>query len=212
MRTARHHALGLALCVWTLTLVGPVAAAGHGAWEHIDDADGIHVWKLEIPGQDMPGFRGQTFIRGRIEDIMKQMFDWKHHTQWMYRCSESTLLKQVNDNQAIMYNRTDAPWPISDRDVILDTHVSETPDKSAATVTFRNTKSDLKPVPEHVVRMPRLIGFYKMWQVEPGRVKVMYQVEADIGGNIPSWLAARSAKDLPYITLLKLRERVEGAR
>lgn len=190
--------------------MGPVAATGQNAWKQIDDADGIQLWKLDIPGQDMPGFRGQTFIRGRIEDIMKQMFDWKQHTQWMYRCSESTLLKQVTDNQVVMYNRTDAPWPIWDRDVILDTHISESLDKRAATVTFKNTNSSLRAVPERVVRMPRLIGFYKMWQVEADRVKVLYQVEADIGGSIPGWLAARSAKDLPHITLLNLRARVEG--
>jgi hypothetical protein len=211
MSTPRVHAFGLVLsCL--LAAIATAAAAGQGAWQHIDDEDGVHVWKLEMPGQDMPGFRGQTLIKGSIADVMKQLFDWKRHTEWMYRCTESTLLNQLTDDRAILYNRTDAPWPISDRDVVLETHISELPDKSAATVTFKNAHSELKPVPERVVRMPRLIGFYKLWQIEPARVKVMYQVEADIGGSVPNWVANRYARDLPRITLLKLRERVEATR
>jgi hypothetical protein len=209
MRTPGHPLFGFVLlCV--SAFVCSATAAGQGAWHHIEAEDGIDVWKLELPGQDMPGFRGQTFIHGSVDDIMQQLLDWKQHTKWMFHCSESLLLKQVNANQAIMYNRTDAPWPIWDRDVIVDTTISVAPDKRSATVTFKNINSKLKGPVEHVVRMPRMIGFYKLWQVEPTRVKVLYQVEADIGGSIPGWLAARAAKDLPYHTLLRLRERVEG--
>lgn len=210
MTTPHVRALGLALaCV--LALIGSAAAAGQGAWQHVDDEDGVTVWKLETPGSDMPGFRGQTFIKGSIADIMKQLFDVQHHTQWMYRCTESTLLKQLTEDRAILYNRTDAPWPIWDRDVVLETHIGQA-DPSFTTVTFKNAHAELKPAPDRVVRMPRLIGFYKLWQVDPGRVKVLYQVEADIGGSVPNWIANRYARDLPRITLLKLRERVETSR
>lgn len=211
MSTPHVRAFGLALsCL--LVLAGSVAAAGQSGWQHVDDGDGVSVWKLEMPGRDMPGFRGQTFVRGTIADVTKQLFDVKRHTEWMYRCTESTLLEQLDEDRAILYNRTDAPWPIWDRDVVLETHISELPDGSGATVTFKNGSSELKPVPERVVRMPRLIGFYKLWQIEPGRVKVLYQVEADIGGSVPSWIANRYARDLPRVTLLKLRERVEATR
>ena len=35
--------------------------------------------------------------------------------------------------------------------------------------------------------------------------------EADLGGSIPRWLAISGAKDLPHITLERLRERVQAA-
>src|SRR5688572_3967597 len=132
MSTPPVRAFGLALCC-VLALVGSAAATGQNAWQHIDDDDGVRVWKLQIPGQDMPGFRGQTFIHGRIADVMKHLVDWQRHTEWMYRCSESTLIKELTGDRSILYNRTDAPWPIRDRDVVLETHISELPDKSAAT-------------------------------------------------------------------------------
>jgi hypothetical protein len=99
-----------------------------------------------------------------------------------------------------------------DRDVVLDVELDYNADRSALTIRFRNLDDKLRPAPERVVRMPRLVGFYKLVQLSPHRTKVLYQVEADIGGSIPEWLAREVARDLPYYTLLSLRERVEYAR
>src|SRR5262245_58712534 len=127
----------LSVCLLVLG-VSAAFADGGGNWEHIDEEDGINVWKLEVPGKDLPGFRGQAFITGKLEDVMKQMLDWKRHTEWMFKCEESTMLKQYDENHAIMYNRTDAPWPVWDRDVELDTVIARAPDGKAAAVKFKN--------------------------------------------------------------------------
>lgn len=187
-----------------------VADSGETKWEFLDEKDGIHVWKRETPGSDMPAFRGQAFIKGSIDEILDTMLDWKHHTDWMYGCEESTMLKELGANHAIMYNRIGAPWPVWDRDVIADTTIERSADKKSLTVAFKNIDSKLRPVPKKVIRLPRLVGFYKLWQVEPKKTKVLYQVETDAGGSLPRWLAIFGAKALPYETLNRLRERVEG--
>lgn len=187
-----------------------IADSGETKWEFLAEKDGIHVWSRETPGSDMPAFRGQAFIKGNIDDILKTMLDWKHHTEWMYGCEESTMLKELGADHAIMYNRVGAPWPVWDRDVIADTIIERSADKKALTVSFKNIESKLKPVPKKVIRLPRLVGFYKLWEVEPKKTKVLYQVETDAGGSLPRWLAIFGAKALPYETLNALRVRVEG--
>jgi hypothetical protein len=194
-----------------LILAGSAAAdSGETPWEFLAEKDGIHVWKREIPGSDMPGFRGQTYIKASIDDILKTMLDWRKHTEWMFGCEESTMLKQFSESHAIMYNRVGAPWPVWDRDVIVDTTLERSADKKALVVNFKNIASQLRAVPKKVVRLPRLVGFYKLWEVEPKKTKVLYQVETDAGGSLPRWLAIFGAKALPYETLNRLRERVEG--
>lgn len=197
--------------LFCLLLLAASAFAGtEDQWKYIDDDDGIRTWMLEIPGQDLPGFRGQTVIKSGLKNVLDHMLDLKSHTQWMYRCSESLMVERTSETSAILYNRTSAPWPVWDRDVVATSSVDLAPDHSAATVRFANIDYAKKPAPSRVVRMPKLVGFYKLWQVEPGKTKVLYEVEADIGGSIPKWLAKAAARDLPYTTLLKLRERVEG--
>ena len=111
----------------------------------------------------------------------------------------------------IDYNRTDAPWPVWDRDVVLDSRWTSSADGRMVTVEFVNADPSLVPLPEKTVRMPRLSGFYRLWKMEPEKTKVVYQVEADPGGRIPTWLAKRVARDLPWSTLSVLRKRVTKA-
>jgi len=203
--------LSLLLLFLSFAGVSPAAAGGEREWEFLDGDDGIHVWKREIAGQDMPGFRGQTHIRASLEQVITVMLDYKRHTEWMYACEESDVLKRFDADHAIMYNRIGAPWPVWDRDVIADTLIERSPDGKQLKVTFQNVASDLRKVPSKVIRLPKLQGFYKLWAVEPNKTKVLYQVEADLGGSIPRWLAISGAKDLPHITLERLRERVEQA-
>jgi hypothetical protein len=54
-------------------------------------------------------------------------------------------------------------------------------------------------------------GFYRMWQLDRARTKVVYQVEADVGGSVPRWMAERVARDMPYETLSRLRQRVASS-
>jgi hypothetical protein len=202
--------LGLGLvCVALFGLSPGARAAAEGAWEYIAEDDGIHTWKKELDG-DMPAFRGQALIKGTLDDVLKPVMDYKHHTEWMYLCRESSLVKELSPTRALMYNRVRGVWPIWDRDVIADTALTWAADRKSLAITFEGVKSDARPVPEKVIRMPRMSGFMKMWQIEPNVVRVLYQVEADIGGRIPKWLAKLGARDLPYHTLYKLRARVEG--
>lgn len=185
-------------------------AGEKGTWTFVTEEDAIRVWKLEIPGQDLPGFRGQTVIKGSIADIMKEMTDSAHHPDWMYRCKESRILKTYDETRSVVYNRTGAPWPVWDRDVVLEVSYQYNADRTQLIMSFHDVPNAKTATPDGVVRMPRLIGFYKMWQLGPKQTKIMYEVEADIGGSIPTFIAKQAAKDMPYLTLSRLRARVEG--
>ena len=179
-------------------------------WQLIEDDEGIKVWSLAIPGQDLPGFRGITKINATVDQVMTFMLDTTKHTEWMYNCDESRLVKRYDEQHGILYNRVNAPWPVYDRDVLLDIMYRYTPARTAVTFRFRNTKDFDMPVPRRVVRIPRLEGFYRLWQETPTRTNVLYQVEVDIGGDVPDRAARRYARNLPFETLEKLREMLEA--
>ncbi len=203
-------ALGLVAAV---PLASPAQADGPSSesglkWEYLAREDGIDIWKLEIPGKELPGFRGQVVIQASMQHILDEMMDSKHHKDWMYRIKESAVLQELSPMDAIVYSRTSAPWPVWDRDVILKVGYKYNDDKSHMIMRFKNIDSDKRKLPENVIRMPYLSGFYKLWKIDENTTKVLYEVEADIGGSIPAWLAKKASKDLPYITLSALRDRV----
>ena len=86
------------------------------------------------------------------------------------------------------------------------------PEKRIVTSYFRSMKVKSEPQVSGVVRMPHLKGFYKFQELAPNKVRVTYQVYSDPGGMLPGWLAARSARKLPYKTLTGLRKRFMKTR
>lgn len=206
----RAFAVSAALAFCLLASV-PVLATGDRDWEFIDNEDGVHTWRKNLDG-DKAAFRGQTFIRGTIDDVLKPIMDWKHHTEWMYAVTESTLLKELSPTRVLMYTRVKGVWPVWDRDVIVESVLQWGPDRKYLAIYGNSIQSDLRKVPHRVVRMPFLKGTMKMWQVDPQRVKVLYDIEADLGGRVPKWLSRLAAREIPYHTLYDLRKRVEGKK
>jgi hypothetical protein len=197
-----------------VSLTSDARATDDSEWEHLSTDEGITVWTLEKPGEEFPGFRGQTIINASLKKVVDVMMDSSKHTEWMYQCKESSVIKELTPTHAIIYTRVKAPWPVWDRDVVLDTVIKYNADETAVTMKFVNVaaaKSEkYRKTPNKVIRMPSLEGFYKLREISPGKTKILYQAESDIGGSIPTWLVNIASKDLPHITLAKLRERVTG--
>lgn len=204
----------LALAAWVAALLLAPAfdtalATGDGDWEFIAEEDGIHTWRKDL-GERRAAFRGQTFMRATIDDALAPILDWRHHTEWMYGVKESTLLAQLNPTRVLVYIRVKGVWPVWDRDAISESELRWAPDRTHLAIYGHSVPSELRELPARVVRMPLLKGTMKMWQVEPRRVKVLYDIEADLGGRIPAWIARMATKEIPYRTLFDLRKRVQG--
>jgi START domain len=196
----------LVVCFVLLRVGGARSEQPAGSWKQIDDDEGIKVWRLEIPGVELPGFRGESVIEAPAERIVEELKQVEHHTEWMHNCAASEVIKRFDDEHAIIYNRTDTPWPVWDRDAVLDTQFTRS--DGLITLSFKDTDPKLRALPDKVVRMPRLQGSYKLWTLAPGKTRVRYTVEVDIGGSVPHWLAERVARDMPYQTLSRLRTRM----
>lgn len=191
-----------------------LALPGHAAdpeapWQQLGEDEGIKTWKQEIPGQELPGFRGETTISAPLAAIRAVVDDTAHHTEWMHNCVESRIVKKTDEDHVFTYNRTGAPWPVWDRDVVLEIKAEISEGGKVVTRSFESTDPKLAPLPKKVVRMPRLSGFYRLKELGPNKTLVTYQVVADVGGSIPRWLADRLAKDMPYKTLSALRKRMK---
>jgi len=193
-----------------LFLVLPARADGAPAWNQVDADEGIRTWQRESPAQELPSFRGQAIIDAPLEAIQKVIEDVKRHPEWMQNCTDAKLIEPVSESDAIIYNRTHAPWPVWDRDVVLLTKHHWDVAGKVLTMTFESTAPEKAPLPERTVRMPQLRGYYRIERLGPKQSKVTYEVDADVGGSLPRWLAKRTAKELPFKTLDRLRKRVVG--
>jgi hypothetical protein len=131
-------------------------------------------------------------------------------TRWLYTCIESRVVRQENATTSLVYNRTNAPWPVADRDVVLETAI-DAADSDPAQVRFQSVDDAAAPPVDGVVRMPRLVGAFTLTALAPARTQVVYQIDIDPGGALPGWLAQRTTRELPFETLRGLRRLVVGS-
>ncbi len=209
MRTSHLVALPAALAILCVAFPTLVHAGG---WEVIKKDEGITVSKKEVDGKDLPIFRGTGVVDASLYEILAVLNDTPRNTDWMHNCHTATLLKQVDEVTRVIYNRTDAPWPVSDRDVVLRSKATWNVEKRTVMVRFKSIQSPLMGEVADVVRMPQLEGFYKLTALDWDKTRVTYQVDADPGGSLPDWLVSAVQTDIPLHTLKKLRAQVKKMR
>lgn len=202
------------LCAWAIfSAQSALAAKSSGPevpkWETITHDEGVVVSQKEVVGRSLPIFKGVTIIDANIFEILGVLQDVERNPEWMHACVAAKRLKKYSDKEFLVYNRSGAPWPISDRDVVVRSRASIDRENMILTITMHSTESDLMPPVDGVVRMPRLNGHYRFSEAGPGKTQIEYQIDADPGGLLPAWLAKMASRDIPLRTLVNLRNRVK---
>ena len=192
-----------------LLLSTGVAYAG---WEEVDREAGIVVSEREVAGRSLPTFRGIGVIKGSVYEIMAILRDIPRRPEWSHKCIEARILESTGTFTRVIYNRTDAPWPVDDRDVVLKTSLRVVEKDRVFLAEFRGISSPLQRPVDGVVRMPYIKGYYRLERLGDRRTRVEYLVDADPGGWLPTWLARRATRDLPLKTLQNLRRQIRRTR
>jgi hypothetical protein len=188
------------------------AARADGDWQPLLTQDGVSVEERNAPGRTLPELRATVEIDAGIFEVLAVISDVPHQKEWMHDCEESRLIREEPGDVSLVYNRTGAPWPVSDRDVVLRTETKLVEPGQHVLVSFANVEDPSTPPIGGIVRMPRLIGSYDLVAIGPARTRVSYQIDIDPGGSLPAFAVTRTTRDTPLHTLLGLRAQIGTTR
>ena len=187
----------------------PTNDAQAGPWQFVKQADGILVERRVVAGSTLKEFRGKGEIAAPVASILAVFADVPRATEWMDSCNGSHTVRKLGERELIVYNRTHAPWPVSDRDVVLRDVVSFDEAARKVQLDFWSVADDTAPPVNGVVRMPFLRGHWTLWPSSDGRTtRVEYQVHANPGGRLPDWIVNYVSRELPFHTIEGLRKQV----
>ena len=175
-------------------------------WKLEKEDDGVKVFLSPVAGSKYKAYRGVVDIKADVAKINALQEDVAGSCKWIHACAEMRLLKTEGDN-SWTYSKIDMPWPVTGRDVVI--HV--TTEKTADGGLIRHLKAEPSYIPEEKgeIRVPKLIGEWKLVPKGAGVTEVTYQVQTEPGGSIPSWLANSFVVDAPMNTLKGLRSAAE---
>lgn len=192
------------LCLVVFSL--GVYATGSG-WQLAKEKSGVKVYTHDNYSNGMKGAKGVVQIRATVDQALDLLRNFSSYPQWMYQCSEAKLLKQISDTEFQVYSVVDAPFPVSDRDLVST--VSASQDASGAITLRLGCLPKGHPEKSGKVRIPRFEGAWILTPKTNGTIEVVYQYASDPGGSIPTWVANASLTDIPLYTLIKMKEKLE---
>ena len=190
-----------------LFLMTTISVKGQTGWSLSKEKDGVRVYTKPISGKNYKAFRAVTEMAGTISQIMQILRDVNHYREWVPYTEVSEIVKKEGDSLKC-YLFTDVPWPVSDRDGYYRYQFQYIKNSMRGQVAMEAIP-DFGKEREGVIRIKKSKGSWDLQQVDKHRVRVIYEVNTDPGGSVPTWLASTSVTTVPYKTLKSLEERVK---
>jgi hypothetical protein len=191
----------LSLLTALLLLFSSVMA--QGKWELKKDEDGIAVYTRKASKGSIKELRVVCELDATKPQLISTIENIADYNSWVYSNKKSTILKIINPQNIIYYTQSHLPWPIKDRDLIVELTVN-----AASEVLNIQAKSLPGYLPEEkdYIRVPYSLALWKVTQAPNNKLKVDYTFSVDPGGSIPSWIVNATLTIGPYNSFVKLRE------
>lgn len=203
-----YYAIGLSL----LSLSTGHAAADLSGAKLAVNKQGIKVWTYQLPDNPAFNYRATTRINASLTRVAAMILDTDYLIQWVpYVSAVDVIERSEQTGTFIVRMQLDFPFPLQDRDVVVQGKISQASD---GTVTIKNraiTDSRV-PVRPNVVRLNHYEGDWTLKPLGPGRTEVSTTGYGDPGGVIPLVVANRFVQQQPYQMLGRMKEYVKNSR
>ena len=185
------------------------AGEGYGqySWKVEKDKDGIKIYSSEIANASFKAVKVECTFPGTFQKLASILTNVTQYPDWVYNTKKTQILRQNDFSDIVYYTETSFPWPFSNRDAVIHLQV-RTDTVSKVMMIAGSNESSLVPEFFGKVRIPHYSANWVVTSPSPGTIKINYTIEADPGGNIPSWLANMFIDKGPYETFKKLGEKL----
>lgn len=179
-------------------------------WELTSNADDIRVYRRPSLSSSIDEVRIEATFKTTLPLFLDLIGDVSRYPEWVYKCSEANTLSKSSESDLVYYARTDFPWPLQDRDLIVRSTRTIDPVSGIVTSTSTARPSQL-PEKEGVVRISKFLSVWKIIPVSESLIRVDYHVATDPGGKLPDWVINLGITTGPRKTMERLRELTEEA-
>ncbi len=208
----RTHIRNCTVFCFLVFLASPIIqGAGEPAWTEVAIDRGVTVWSRDRLGRVLPELRARGQIYGEIFHAMAVILDNERAPEWVPNCTESREIKRLDARTTWVYSVTDSPWPVSDRDTVVEV-VAEKIETNHRYRVLTRAQPDLLPLVEGRVRIPYSEIYFLLKRVDADSIEIEYGLDVDPGGALPKWMVRRTARNTLIDTILALEAQVARTR
>jgi uncharacterized membrane protein len=176
-------------------------------WEKVETKENVEIFRGKIEGSKVVAFRGVSTIEAPISKVISVIYDISRMKEWMSDIKVVKLLEKTSRFEKIEYNRTEAPWPVSDRDFVYSTKVNVDRVHKTIEILVESVEHKDAPPVEGVIRGHLHQSRYFLRSVENGeKTYIEVEILADPKGSVPKWVVNLFQARWPVTTVNGIRK------
>ena len=191
------------ICSFSLLLIIFSTTVAQGKWELRKSQNGINVYVRESATGTLKELRVTCELDATMPQLIAILQNIADYNQWVYSNKKSVVLKTISPDRIIYYTQSHLPWPIKDRDLIVELNISSSAD--ALNIQAKSLPTYI-PQNNDFVRVPYSLAVWKVTPAPNNVLKVDYTFSVDPGGSIPAWLVNATLAIGPYNSFVKLKK------
>ncbi len=194
----------LIVLVFTLTV-----ARAQDNWELRRNENGITIYSQRR--DKIVQLRLLTEFNATAAALEAQLQNINNYVNWVYGNKRSGIIKKINNNDIIYFTEAHLPWPIQDRDLVVELNIKPATATEPLIITAKSIDGILPPK-KHFIRVPYSLATWRVIPEQGNKIKIDYTFSLDPGGSIPGWLVNMTIAKGPYESFLKLGEILKNGK
>ncbi|MDW6004115.1 START domain-containing protein [Vibrio mangrovi] len=147
--------------------------------------------------------RAVAIVKAEPGALIALLHDEQRGPDWIANCRRLVIEARPSANERVIHVYYSAPWPVEDRDMLIDSVIHYDHQTQQLTISVRDVGGDY-PLEKGYVRMENVIGQWQVIRLNQQQVQVTYQGQGSAAGHIPQWLENRLLLSSTYETFLNL--------
>lgn len=183
-------------------------SAADDQWKFAKSAEGVTAYTRSVADSSFKEYKVETEVEATLTQVVAMLMSVSDMPQWVDRCAEASMLKEISPTESITRSVTASPFPLKNREAIAHGKLTQDPVTKVVTMTASGRADFIPPNPKYE-RVTKLRG---TWILEPkagGKVHVKMIGHTDPGGVIPAAIANQFVVMIPFNTIKNLRTQIK---
>ncbi len=180
------------------------ATAAESSWQLTLNKNGVAVYTKPAKGSVFDEFKGVVIIDANIDILEMILRDIPAFPLWISGCKASPIIEEIDSNNYIFYFVQGLPWPLNDRDTAMKAKADFDRKNGYYSVNFHSINDKRIPVKNDLIRM-KMEGGFILKRIDNNHTMVTFFIKAYPGGSIPGIIANIFSREIPYETLLSMK-------
>ena len=203
----------ITIAMMFLFLASTGFAADKYQWKLVDQEDGCELYTSPVAGKDYIAAKATCMIPARIEVVATVLRDIPNYSEWMEDCKATKMLKVVNDEKdAFIFWFHQHIMALTDRDMVLKSRTVIDMQNGTNLVYADSTNEIPYDAGKGYVRMPTFYSLFTLQWIDREHTRVTFMVDPDLGKGVPSSIANKTIKKIPYKSLKKMMKMVKKTK